>query len=62
VENYPAWLQSFCKILPLTIFVDGLRKIAFEGIHIWQMPLQLLELVAWAIAIGVFAIKCFRWE
>lgn len=31
VENYPHWLQSFCNILPLTFFVDGLRKIAFEG-------------------------------
>jgi len=62
VENYPAWLQSFCKILPLTIFVDGLRKIAFEGIHIWQMPFQLLGLIAWAIVIGLFAIKCFRWD
>ncbi len=44
VTNYPHWLQSFCNILPLTFFVDGLRKIAFEGTHIWQMRLQLTGL------------------
>jgi len=62
VENYPAWLQSFCKLLPLTFFVDGLRKIAFEGIHIWQMPFEITGLLCWAIIIGIFAVKLFRWE
>ncbi|MBS1599226.1 MAG: ABC transporter permease [Bacteroidetes bacterium] len=62
VENYPAWLQSFCKLLPLTIFVDGLRKIAFEGVHIWQMPFQIGGLLCWAVIISIFAIKLFRWE
>ncbi|MBS1974302.1 MAG: ABC transporter permease, partial [Bacteroidetes bacterium] len=38
VDSYPHWLETFCKYLPLTFFVDGLRKIAFEGLHIWQIP------------------------
>jgi ABC-2 type transport system permease protein len=62
VENYPGWLQSFCKILPLTIFVDGLRKIAFEGTHVWQMPFEIAGLLCWTVIIGVFAVKFFRWE
>jgi len=62
VENYPAWLQTFCKFLPLTFFVDGLRKIAFEGMHIWQMPLQITGLICWAVIVSVFAIKFFKWE
>jgi len=62
VDNYPIWLQSFCKILPLTIFVDGLRKIAFEGVHIWQMPLQIAGLLCWAVIIGAFAVRLFKWE
>jgi ABC-2 type transport system permease protein len=62
VENYPHWLLSFCKLLPLTFFVDGLRKIAFEGQHIWQMPTQVIGLIAWTIVIGVITIKAFRWE
>jgi ABC-2 type transport system permease protein len=62
IENYPHWLQSFCNILPLTFFVDGLRKIAFEGTHIWQMPLQLFGLIIWAIIISFISIRLFKWE
>jgi ABC-2 type transport system permease protein len=62
VESYPHWLQAFCKILPLTIFVDGLRKIAFEGTHIWQMPMQVAGLLCWTIIIGIITVKVFRWE
>lgn len=62
VENYPHWLQSFCNILPLTFFVDGLRKIAFEGTDIWQMPVQLTGLVIWALLISFISIKTFKWE
>jgi ABC-2 type transport system permease protein len=62
IENYPHWLQSFCRLLPLTFFVDGLRKIAFEGVHIWQMPAQLAGLIIWALLISVVTVKVFRWE
>ena len=62
IENYPHWLQSFCKILPLTILVDGLRKIAFEGTHILQMPVALAGLFCWTIIIGIVTVKVFRWE
>jgi len=62
VENYPHWLQAFCKFLPLTYFVNGLRKIAFEGTHIWQMPTELLGLTCWAMVIGIVTVKVFRWE
>jgi ABC-2 type transport system permease protein len=62
IENYPHWLQSFCNILPLTLFVGGLRKIAFEGTHIWQMPTQILGLFAWAIVILFVCVKSFKWE
>jgi ABC-2 type transport system permease protein len=62
VENYPAWLQAFCNLLPLTFFVDGLRKIAFEGAHIWQMPVEMTGLIGWAAVISFITIKVFRWE
>jgi ABC-2 type transport system permease protein len=62
IENYPHWLQQFCDVLPLTLLVDGLRKIAFEDTHIWQMPLTLLGLIAWIIIILPLSIKSFRWE
>ena len=62
IENYPDWLQWFCNILPLTFLVDGLRKIGFEGAHIWQMPVQLWGLTTWGIVVTIFAIKAFKWE
>lgn len=62
IDNYPHWLQSVCNVLPLTLFVDGLRKIAFEGVHIWQMPVQVAGLCGWAIVMSVIAIKLFKWE
>jgi ABC-2 type transport system permease protein len=62
IENYPNWLQSFCKILPLTFLVDGLRKITFEGTHIWQMPVQVAGIFCWTLLISVVTIRIFRWE
>lgn len=62
IENYPHWLQQFCSVLPLTLFVDGLRKIAFEGTHIWQLPLTVGGLLLWTIIIGPLSVKTFRWE
>jgi ABC-2 type transport system permease protein len=62
IESYPHWLQGFCSILPLTFFVDGLRRIAFEGAHIWQMPTQVTGLVCWTVVIGIWSVKAFKWE
>jgi ABC-2 type transport system permease protein len=49
-------------VLPLTVFVDGLRQIAFEGAHIWDMPLKIAGLVAWTVVIGGLSVKVFKWE
>ena len=62
IESYPHWLRGFCNLLPLTFFVDGLRKIAFEGVHIWQMPLQLIGLIIWTVVISFWSVKAFKWE
>ncbi len=62
IESYPPWLQSFCNILPLSILVDGLRKIAYEGLHLWQIPMQIVGMLCWSIVIGIITIKAFRWE
>jgi ABC-2 type transport system permease protein len=62
IENYPHWLQQFCSLLPLTCFVDGLRKIAFEGAHIWQMPLTIGGLILWTLVIVPLSIRSFKWE
>jgi ABC-2 type transport system permease protein len=62
IDSYPHAMQSFCHILPLTFFVDGLRKIAFDGLHIWELPLQVGGLCIWTVIIGLWAVRAFRWE
>ena len=62
IENFPHAMQTFCRFLPLSFFVDGLRKIAFEGFHFWELPLQLFGLIVWAVLIFVVTVKVFRWE
>jgi ABC-2 type transport system permease protein len=62
IESYPHWLQGFCNVLPLTLFVDGLRRIAFEGVHIWQMPSKIAGLLLWTVLIGIWAVRAFKWE
>lgn len=62
IERYPHWLQGFCHILPLTFFVDGLRKIAFDGLHFWELPVQTGGLLLWTAVVGVWAVRAFRWE
>ncbi|WP_232826007.1 ABC transporter permease [Chitinophaga alhagiae] len=62
VDVFPAWLQPVCRVLPLTYLNDALRKVAFEGLHLWHLGPQLLVLVAWGVVAYGVAIKVFRWE
>ena len=62
IDVFPAWLQPFCRILPLTYFNDAMRKIAFEGAHLGDCWLQLLMLAVWGVLVYAVAIKVFRWE
>jgi len=62
INNYPHWMEQLCSALPLTLFVNGLRKIAFEGTHIWQLPLTVGGLLLWTLVIVPVSIKSFKWE
>jgi ABC-2 type transport system permease protein len=62
IQNYPHCMQHICNLLPLTFFVDGLRKIAFENTHMWQMPSTLGGLLVWTCIIVPLAVKSFKWE
>jgi ABC-2 type transport system permease protein len=62
IQNYPHWMEQFCSVLPLTLFVDGLRKIAFEGAHIWELPTIVGGLVVWNLIICPLSVRSFKWE
>lgn len=62
VDVFPVWLQPICKIMPLTYLNDALRKIAFEGLHLWDVWQQIGILSIWGIVVYAVAIKVFKWE
>lgn len=74
VEAFPHWLQVIAKILPLTYLNMAMRKVAFEGVHFWNVTTEItlgslkfnlpvvFILVIWGVAVYAVAIKVFKWE
>jgi ABC-2 type transport system permease protein len=62
VDAFPSWLQPVCKIMPLTYLNDAFRKVAFEGLHLWNLGLELGVITLWGIVTYAVAVKVFRWE
>ncbi|MCW3464095.1 ABC transporter permease [Chitinophaga nivalis] len=62
IDSFPNWLQPICKIMPLTYLIDALRKVAFEGLHLWHVGWDLAILTIWGIVVYAVAVKVFRWE
>lgn len=62
IDNFPAWMQPFCKALPLSFLNDALRKMSFEGASMWTQRLDILALLVWGVVIYAVAGKTFKWE
>lgn len=63
IEVFPQWLQTICRYgLPLTQFNDGMRKISFSGLHLWDCGKELGILAIWIVIIYAIAVKVFKWE
>lgn len=62
IDNFPTWLQPFCRALPLTFLNDAMRKVAFDGASLWAVKLDILFLLVWGIVVYVVAGKVFKWE
>ncbi|MFN8248262.1 MAG: ABC transporter permease [Ferruginibacter sp.] len=58
----PSGVQWLVEALPLTALNDALRKISFEGAHLYNCGKQLGILGVWGIVVYFIAIKVFRWE
>lgn len=58
----PEWLQTVSAFLPLTPIIEGIRLIATEGRHLWEILPQLGLIGIWMIIIYVIAFRVFRWE
>jgi ABC-2 type transport system permease protein len=60
--NFPKWLQPIANALPLAQFNNAMRKISFEGAHLWDTWKELGILAIWGIIIYALAAKFFKWE
>ena len=61
-ERFPAFLQPFIKVLPLTALNDALRAVMNEGTTLADNVTPLCVLLAWAISSFIIALKVFRWQ
>ena len=58
----PQSIQPVIKYLPLTALNDAMRKVSFEGLHLWNVEPEILILVVWCIVIYIIAAKVFKWD
>lgn len=58
----PEWLQTVSSFLPLTPIIEGIRLIATEGKHLWEIAPQLGLIGIWLVVIYFIAFRVFRWE
>jgi len=62
IDAFPSWLQPISRALPLTYLNDAMRKVAFEGVGLWDVKMQIGIILAWGIGVYLVAFKTFKWE
>jgi len=62
IDNFPTWMQPFCRILPLTHFNNAMRNISFEGASLVSVWPDISFLLIWIIVVYAIAFKIFKWE
>jgi ABC-2 type transport system permease protein len=60
-ERFPALLQPFIKLLPLTALNDALRATILQGASLTAQSGHLLVLVLWGGVSFALALRWFRW-
>ena len=60
-ERFPAMVQPFIKVLPLTALNDALRASILEGTPLAHQWSRLLIMALWGGISFVLALKLFRW-
>ena len=62
IDNFPTWMQPFCRILPLTHFNNAMRNISFEGASLLSVWPDISFLLIWIVVVYGIAFKIFKWE
>jgi ABC-type polysaccharide/polyol phosphate export permease len=61
-ERFPASMQPFIQVLPLTALNDALRAVMLEGAGLAPLVPDLALLATWGIVSFLLALKLFRWQ
>jgi ABC-2 type transport system permease protein len=61
-ERFPASMQPFIQVLPLTALNDALRAVMLEGAGLGPLIPDLALLAGWGIVSFVLALRWFRWQ
>lgn len=61
-DRFPAVLQPFIRVLPLTVTNDALRATMLRGDGLTTVTPQIVVLVVWTVLCGWSALKLFRWR
>jgi len=62
ISVFPKWMQDICNILPLTQFNNAMRKISFDGLHLWDCWKEIGILAIWLVVIYAIVAKVIRWQ
>jgi ABC-type multidrug transport system permease subunit len=61
-SNFPASMQPFLRVLPLTELNDALRAVANEGVGMRAIAVAMAVLAGWAVVSFGAALRIFRWR
>ena len=62
INVFPPWLQHLCQALPLTQFNNAMRKISFEGLHLFDCWKEIGILGIWIVIVYLIVMKVMKWE
>lgn len=62
ITVFPSWMQTLCKIFPLTHFNIAIRKISFEGLSLIDCWQNISVISIWLVVVYTLVYKLFRWE
>jgi ABC-2 type transport system permease protein len=61
-ERFPAAVQPFIKLLPLTPLINALRNVSLEGASLASQWPDVTILLAWGVGSFLLALRWFRWN
>ena len=58
----PQSVQHFSLFLPATYLVTALQSALYSSFSVWNLPVQILTLIFWAVLTFFVSAQLFRWE